>query len=285
MNQASRNVSAIVLAGGSSRRLDGVDKPMLTVAGRSLLSRTFDSLHASGVTSIVVVGPERELVVPDGVVCVQESPQGAGPAAATLCGVEALTCDADALVIVIAADLPLVGQTLTPLILSADDAVARGHDGAMLRAEGHDQYLAHCARYGALVSASQGDAMVNAPMKQLIDRLDLERVDVEAHTVLDTDTWQAVAEARRALGGHMSDISEWAQQASEIAGVDGLPLDIDAILELARDAAHGIERPAAPVSAFILGYAAATAGLDAAGVAALASELGRAALAQNGDAE
>jgi len=285
VSQPARAVSAVVLAGGSSRRLDGTDKPMLTVAGKSLLQRTFDSLHSAGVTSIAVVGPERELTLPDGVVCVQESPLGAGPAASTLCGVAALTCDGDDLVIVLAADLPLVGETLIPLMTGAHEAIARGHDGAMLRADGHDQYLAHCARYSSLVRASQGDAMVNAPMKQLIERLDLVRVDVEADQVLDTDTWQAVAEARRALGGQMTGISEWAQQASVIAGVDGLPLDIDAILELARDAAHGIERPAAPVSTFILGYAAATAGLDAAGVAALASELGRAALAQNGDAE
>ncbi len=285
MNQAARAVSAIVLAGGSSRRLGGADKPMLTVAGKSLLQRTFDSLHAAGVTSIAVVGPERALTLPDGVVCVQESPLGAGPAAATLRGVAALRCDTDSLVIVLAADLPLVGDSLLALVSGAHEAVGRGHDGAMLRAEGHDQYLAHCARHGSLVSASQGDGMVNAPMKELIEQLDLVRVDVEAHNVLDTDTWQAVAEARRALGGQMTGISEWAQQASVIAGVDGLPLDIDAILELARDAAHGIERPAAPVSTFILGYAAATSGLDAAGVAALASELGRAALAQNNDAE
>ena len=35
-------------------------------------------------------------------------------------------------------------------------------------------------------------------------------------------------------------------------------VDERAILDLARETAHGIERPAAPVSAFILGYAAAS---------------------------
>ncbi|MEK6647922.1 MAG: DUF6457 domain-containing protein [Actinomycetota bacterium] len=34
-------------------------------------------------------------------------------------------------------------------------------------------------------------------------------------------------------------------------------IDTDAILDVARDAAHTIERPAAPVTTYLLGYAAA----------------------------
>jgi hypothetical protein len=37
-------------------------------------------------------------------------------------------------------------------------------------------------------------------------------------------------------------------------------VDIDAILELAKDAAHNVERPAAPVTTFVAGYAAALRG-------------------------
>ncbi|WP_166345405.1 DUF6457 domain-containing protein [Phytoactinopolyspora limicola] len=37
-------------------------------------------------------------------------------------------------------------------------------------------------------------------------------------------------------------------------------VDVGAILDLARDAAHNVERPAAPVSTFIAGYAAALRG-------------------------
>lgn len=63
----------IVLAGGSARRLSGVDKPMLTVGGVSLLRRVIDALGAA--REIVVVGPMRDgidgadgavLVDPDG---------------------------------------------------------------------------------------------------------------------------------------------------------------------------------------------------------------------------
>ena len=42
----------------------------------------------------------------------------------------------------------------------------------------------------------------------------------------------------------------------------GLDLDVDtaALLDLARDAAHGVARPAAPLTTFLVGYAAARAG-------------------------
>lgn len=49
--------------------------------------------------------------------------------------------------------------------------------------------------------------------------------------------------------------------------VDALELDLDPedalvrdVLELARDAAHAVERPAAPVTTFLVGYAAARRG-------------------------
>jgi hypothetical protein len=39
-----------------------------------------------------------------------------------------------------------------------------------------------------------------------------------------------------------------------------LDLDVDEVLDLARDAAHEIARPAAPLTTFLVGYAAAQRG-------------------------
>jgi hypothetical protein len=36
-----------------------------------------------------------------------------------------------------------------------------------------------------------------------------------------------------------------------------IDVDVDAVLEVAKDAAHNVERPAAPVSTFLLGVAIA----------------------------
>lgn len=49
---------------------------------------------------------------------------------------------------------------------------------------------------------------------------------------------------------------------AELKGALGIELDVDnrLVLDVAREAAHLVERPAAPISTFLLGYAAATAG-------------------------
>jgi hypothetical protein len=54
-------------------------------------------------------------------------------------------------------------------------------------------------------------------------------------------------------------LSSWAEQLCDALGLD-LEVDIDPILDLARDAAHGVERPAAPLTTFLVGYAAGVRG-------------------------
>lgn len=54
-------------------------------------------------------------------------------------------------------------------------------------------------------------------------------------------------------------LTEWSDQLKTALGVD-LDLEIDDILDLARDAAHQVERPAAPLTTFLVGYAAALRG-------------------------
>lgn len=54
-------------------------------------------------------------------------------------------------------------------------------------------------------------------------------------------------------------LSEWNAQLSEALGISA-EVEIDEILDLARDAAHQIERPAAPLTTFLVGYAAALRG-------------------------
>jgi len=54
-------------------------------------------------------------------------------------------------------------------------------------------------------------------------------------------------------------LSSWSQQLSDALGLD-LEVDVDPILDLARDAAHQVERPAAPLTTFLVGYAAGMRG-------------------------
>ena len=68
-------------------------------------------------------------------------------------------------------------------------------------------------------------------------------------------------------------MQEWVDAVREALGVD-VALDIDAVLDVARDAAHGVDRPAAPVTTYLLG-AAVAGGADAAQAAAAIGELAR----------
>jgi hypothetical protein len=57
----------------------------------------------------------------------------------------------------------------------------------------------------------------------------------------------------------MSTLDDWVQALSADLGLD-IDVDITALLNVARDAAHGVDRPAAPLTTFLIGYAAAQAG-------------------------
>jgi hypothetical protein len=61
-------------------------------------------------------------------------------------------------------------------------------------------------------------------------------------------------------------LTTWSEQLCDALGID-LEVEIDAVLDLARDAAHEVERPAAPLTTFLVGYAAGLRGGSATDVA------------------
>lgn len=63
-------------------------------------------------------------------------------------------------------------------------------------------------------------------------------------------------------------MKQWIDAVRTELGISAdVDIDVDTILDVARDAAHTIERTAAPVTTYLLGYAAAQ-GADATEVAA-----------------
>ena len=60
--------------------------------------------------------------------------------------------------------------------------------------------------------------------------------------------------------GQPSELDDWAQRLIDALGLDLEQVDIGLILNVARDSAHAITRPAAPLTTFLVGYAAARAG-------------------------
>lgn len=61
-------------------------------------------------------------------------------------------------------------------------------------------------------------------------------------------------------------LQQWVDELAAALGVDPSALDRDLVLDLARDAAHGVARPAAPLTTFLVGLAAGRAGGSAADV-------------------
>jgi hypothetical protein len=67
-------------------------------------------------------------------------------------------------------------------------------------------------------------------------------------------------------------LDAWVAELAAALGLDPAVLDRDAVLDLARDAAHNVARPAAPLTTYLVGYAAGASG-DAAAAAATARDL------------
>jgi hypothetical protein len=72
----------------------------------------------------------------------------------------------------------------------------------------------------------------------------------------------------------VSTLDQWLQAACAELGLDPAAVDVRAVLDLARDVARGVDRPAAPVTAYLLGVAVGR-GLPAADAVARLSGLTR----------
>ncbi|MEU1149018.1 NTP transferase domain-containing protein [Streptomyces sp. NPDC005863] len=121
--------------------------------------------------------------------------------------------------------------------------------------------------------------LAGLPLRWLTGRLWLVRVG-GALAAFDCDTWDDIAAARARIREHGNVLDEWISAVKDELGID-LDVDTGALLDLARDAAHGVARPAAPLTTFLVGYAAAQAASrgGAAGGAEAVAEATRKAVA------
>ncbi|MFI6683045.1 NTP transferase domain-containing protein [Streptomyces sp. NPDC050485] len=247
---------AVVLAGGAAKRLGGADKPGLSVGGRALLDRVLTA--CAGAATTVVVGGRRATARP--VVWTREEPAGGGPLAALDAGVRHTTAGS---VLVLSADLPFLAAPTVDALL---DALARtGHDGVLCTdPDGRDQplvavYRAEPLRRELALLATEHGSLAGLPLRLLTAELDLARITTDPLASFDCDTWEDLAAARARIREHGSVLDEWITAVKDELGIE-LDVDTGVLLDLARDAAHGVARPAAPLTTFLVGYAAAKAG-------------------------
>ncbi|MFE5936970.1 NTP transferase domain-containing protein [Streptomyces sp. NPDC056470] len=269
---------AIVLAGGGAKRLGGADKPGVRVGGRALLDRVLAGCRGAGRT--VVVGGRRETVRP--VVWAREDPPGGGPLAGLGAGVREVGAE---LVLVLSADLPFLdedtGRRLLDALTDAPDA-----DAALLvDADGRDQPLV--AAYRAAALRREVDLLTTAhgtlsglPLRLLTQGLRLVRVTAGPLASFDCDTWEDIATARARIREHGNVLDEWITAVKDELGIE-IDVDTGVLLDLARDAAHGVARPAAPLTTFLVGYAAGRVADSGGGPEAVAEAARKAAALAN----
>jgi molybdenum cofactor guanylyltransferase len=146
VSTAAGGFDAVVLAGGTSRRMGGGDKTTLPVGGVPLLDRVLDALAAA--RRVVVVGDERPTLRP--VTWTREQPPGGGPAAAAAAGLRRVDAD---VVVLLAGDLPFVdGGTVDRVVAAAQPSGAVLGDG-----DGQPQWLLGAWPRARLTSALAGE--------------------------------------------------------------------------------------------------------------------------------
>jgi molybdopterin-guanine dinucleotide biosynthesis protein A len=164
---------AIILAGGSARRLDGKDKAVIETA--------------KGAERIVVVGPHRATAAE--VTWIREEPPGGGPVAAIAAALELIE---EQYCLVLAADLPWIASAV-PLLLMA---VAKT-DVAVLTTAGRRNNLAAVWRAAALREAVDSlDETRDAAVHELLAVVQVIDVPDEDDWGADCDTWSDIEAAR-----------------------------------------------------------------------------------------
>jgi molybdopterin-guanine dinucleotide biosynthesis protein A len=188
---------------------------MVEIGGRTLLDRVVEACveavhaarpsaaEAAGIASaraatgpaIVVVGPRRP--TSRQVAWIREDPPGGGPVAAIAAGLS--VCRAP-YVGVFAADLPFLDAATVHSLWTALGESPE-HDGAVaVDEDGREQWLTAVYRRDALAAkiADQGtDKVHGLPLRRLAAQLRLLRITPTGQSVLDCDTWEDVAAARR----------------------------------------------------------------------------------------
>jgi molybdopterin-guanine dinucleotide biosynthesis protein A len=142
------------------------------------------------------VGPARPTRSP--VRWTREDPPGGGPAAAIAAGLAGCSTD---WVGVFAADLPFLDARAVHSLWTALADADAGYDGALaLDPDGREQWLAAIYRRDALlarIAEHRADRISGLPLRRLVENLRLLPVAEAGRAVLDCDTWEDVAAARR----------------------------------------------------------------------------------------
>ena len=243
--------------------MGGVDKAALTLHGQRLVDRVIGAAREAGAQRVVVVGSDSAGATADTVV--REEPAFGGPLAGIAAGLPHIRAP---WVMVLPCDLQRPRAVATTLQRALP--AARGDGVILVDQDGREQWLAGIYRTAALAQVCEGlaDQVVNAPVRRALALLELHRQPITNRDSLDIDTPEALKQARANHGAHSEErtknmathlppeaLNEWLSAAADELGLDENEVDIATLLDVAKDVAHNVARPAAPLSTFLLGLA------------------------------
>lgn len=125
------SITGLVLAGGQARRLGGIDKGLLEVAGRPMIERVLEALRPQVGTIVINANRNLESYRRYGYPVLSDAVEGyLGPLAGVLTGLRALRSE---YLLTVPCDSPLVAPDLAALMYSAAATsgaeVTVAHDG------------------------------------------------------------------------------------------------------------------------------------------------------------
>jgi len=180
-----RGVSAIVLAGGRSRRF-GSDKLAAQIEGRPLLDLAIERVATVSDEVIVVLAPGDERVLPTATVPVRgvaDPELHGGPLVGLLAGLEVAD---QPVVILVGGDMPRLSTVVMDAMIRALVASEAGSDAVILASRGERLPLPAVVRTGAATDVARrlvGDG--ERRLRSLFERLPTRALDEREWRPLD----------------------------------------------------------------------------------------------------
>jgi molybdopterin-guanine dinucleotide biosynthesis protein A len=216
-----RRVTAVVLAGGASRRFRP-DKLAEPLDGEPLLDRVLASLPER-VETVIVVGAAREVIRP--VIFTSEEPAGGGPAAALVAGLRRALDEASDAIVTLPGDAPLAGKAAGVLLSRLQEGAPSTEAVVGVDASGREQPLQLALRPAAarnVVETAGPSGAAGLSARRLLDALrpGLMSQRLEPAELWDIDT--------------RDQLLAWRLQSSAA---------VSSILDLVAERAKTIDRP------------------------------------------
>lgn len=243
------NIETIIIAGGKSARMNYVDKLSLPLASSTLLEIVLE--NAMGKTFLSTNSDKKF----HNITSVKDLFSEGGPAVGVWSCLQHVNSE---YVLLLAADQPFIKNHLKKLL----EMASANHVGAWLKVNDQLQPFASCVKTSLLRQALAETQGIDVSMRKLLFSLELSQIPITNKGVWDIDTWADYFYALGQVNEKSAMTEEWIQTLSQQLNLDADFLDREEILKLTREVAHNIERKAAPLTTFLLGYLAGKKNLN-----------------------